>query len=68
MERWAAFHSEDSWPKRLPKLETPVPPPPAPPPVSYEAPQPVVRQPKIGRNDSCPCGSGKKYKKGYGKG
>jgi hypothetical protein len=68
MERWAAFHSEDSWPKRLPKLETPVPPPPAPPPVSYEAPQPVVRQPKIGRNDSCPCGSGKKYKKCCGKG
>ena len=26
--------------------------------------QPVVRsQPKIGRNDPCPCGSGKKYKK-----
>jgi len=25
---------------------------------------PVVRElPKIGRNDSCPCGSGKKYKK-----
>ena len=28
------------------------------------APQPVVRDaPKIGRNDPCPCGSGKKYKK-----
>lgn len=26
--------------------------------------QPVVRQePKVGRNDPCPCGSGKKYKK-----
>ncbi|MDF2839987.1 MAG: protein translocase subunit secA, partial [Clostridia bacterium] len=24
---------------------------------------PVVREDKIGRNDSCPCGSGKKYKK-----
>lgn len=24
---------------------------------------PAVAQPKIGRNDSCPCGSGKKYKK-----
>ena len=35
----------------------PAPPPPAPPAV------PVRReQPKIGRNDSCPCGSGKKYK------
>ncbi len=31
-----------------------------------EAPQPrrpVVRGPKIGRNEPCPCGSGKKYKK-----
>jgi len=27
-------------------------------------PQPVVRvEPKVGRNDPCPCGSGKKYKK-----
>jgi hypothetical protein len=26
-------------------------------------PQPVVSGPKIGRNDPCPCGSGKKYKK-----
>ena len=23
----------------------------------------VVKPPKIGRNDPCPCGSGKKYKK-----
>ena len=29
--------------------------------------QPVVRtEPKIGRNDPCPCGSGKKYKKCHG--
>jgi hypothetical protein len=29
-----------------------------------EPPQPVIRSsPKIGRNDPCPCGSGKKYKK-----
>ncbi len=26
-------------------------------------PQPEVRRTKIGRNDSCPCGSGKKYKR-----
>ncbi|MBD3244209.1 MAG: hypothetical protein GF331_26695, partial [Chitinivibrionales bacterium] len=27
-------------------------------------PKPVVREtPKVGRNDPCPCGSGKKYKK-----
>jgi SEC-C motif len=30
--------------------------------------QKVVRQPKIGRNDPCPCGSGKKYKKCCAKG
>ena len=30
--------------------------------------KPVVRsQPKIGRNDPCPCGSGKKYKQCHGK-
>ena len=30
----------------------------------HGAQSPVVRaQPKIGRNDLCPCGSGKKYKK-----
>lgn len=31
-----------------------------------QAPQPVVSD-KVGRNDSCPCGSGKKYKKCCGK-
>jgi preprotein translocase subunit SecA len=42
---------------------------------SNEAPEipkvavPVVRdQPKVGRNDPCPCGNGKKYKKCCGKG
>jgi len=25
--------------------------------------QPIITEPKIGRNDPCPCGSGKKYKK-----
>jgi preprotein translocase subunit SecA len=25
--------------------------------------QPVVKGLKVGRNDPCPCGSGKKYKK-----
>lgn len=28
--------------------------------------QPVVADPKIGRNDPCPCGSGKKYKQCHG--
>jgi preprotein translocase subunit SecA len=33
------------------------------------APQQVVRgQAKVGRNDPCPCGSGKKYKKCHGAG
>ena len=30
-------------------------------------PQPVRADPKIGRNDTCPCGSGKKYKHCHGK-
>jgi preprotein translocase subunit SecA len=28
-----------------------------------EAPKTVIRGPKVGRNDPCPCGSGKKFKK-----
>jgi len=28
-----------------------------------ESNQPIIKKPKIGRNDPCPCGSGKKYKK-----
>jgi len=34
---------------------------------STEKPQPVRKQKKIGRNDPCPCGSGKKYKKCCGR-
>ena len=35
---------------------------------STEKPQPIVNQgPKVGRNDPCPCGSGKKYKQCHGK-
>jgi preprotein translocase subunit SecA len=29
---------------------------------------PVIRGDKVGRNDPCPCGSGKKYKKCHGSG
>jgi len=32
-----------------------------------DKPEPGVAAPKIGRNDPCPCGSGKKYKKCHGK-
>ena len=36
-------------------------------PASAPARQPVTRgEPKVGRNDPCPCGSGKKYKKCHG--
>ncbi len=31
------------------------------------SPPPASRPPKVGRNDPCPCGSGKKYKKCHGK-
>ena len=33
---------------------------------AMEKPQQVIRKEKIGRNDPCPCGSGKKYKKCHG--
>jgi preprotein translocase subunit SecA len=32
-----------------------------------EKPQPVHVEKKVGRNDPCPCGSGKKYKNCHGK-
>jgi preprotein translocase subunit SecA len=28
---------------------------------------PIVAEPKVGRNDPCPCGSGKKFKQCHGK-
>jgi hypothetical protein len=33
----------------------------------YIPPQPYIAPPKVGRNNPCPCGSGKKYKKCCGK-
>ncbi len=35
-------------------------------PAQTEAPKPVRAAAKVGRNDPCPCGSGKKYKKCHG--
>ena len=32
----------------------------------YDIPQPIHGPPKVGRNETCPCGSGKKYKKCWG--
>jgi preprotein translocase subunit SecA len=42
---------------------------PMPPEAMADAPKqrPITAQPKVGRNDPCPCGSGKKYKKCCGK-
>ena len=34
---------------------------------SISARKPIAAGPKVGRNDPCPCGSGKKYKKCHGK-
>ena len=34
---------------------------------AYRRSRTVVKEPKIGRNDPCPCGSGKKYKKCCGR-
>lgn len=61
----------------LPELEqpqSPVPPPRAakraPPveePEPEDVPEPVIAGQRVGRNDLCPCGSGKKYKKCCGK-
>ena len=41
---------------------------PAPEPAAQAAPEPFVREGrKIGRNEPCPCGSGKKFKQCHGK-
>jgi preprotein translocase subunit SecA len=34
---------------------------------TQEKQQPISAEVKIGRNDACPCGSGKKYKQCHGK-
>jgi hypothetical protein len=68
MERWACFHPGDSGPTEPPKTQVPVSPPPLPVPAEYVPAKPLIREPKVGRNDPCPCGSGKKYKKCCGKG
>ncbi len=59
MEGWACFHPEDSQPQKrvTPSASSPTSFPPTPP----------IRRTKIGRNDPCPCGSGKKYMKCCGR-
>jgi hypothetical protein len=69
MEWWAAFHPEGRVPNPPPDLANLIPPSsgPAPAPYSYTPPKPFIREPKLGRNDPCSCGSGLKYKKCCGK-
>ena len=68
MEGWACFHDDAAAPAEPPEAQVPAPPPPPTAPTEYVAPKPFIRdQPKIGRNDPCPCGSGKKFKKCCGK-
>ena len=72
MSWWAAFAADDR-PKPSALPQKPHPPAPPLPPIEDEepeasAPEPapsagIRRGPKIGRNDPCPSGSGKKYKK-----
>jgi hypothetical protein len=57
LQTWAAFQERPSPPPRVPHSAMPRKPV-APPPVPVEE-----RSHRVGRNDPCPCGSGKKYKK-----
>lgn len=56
LERNRSFMSDLEQPP-MPSEVVDMPPPPEP------KLEPVVASPKVGRNDNCPCGSGKKYKK-----
>lgn len=59
MEWWACFSEPE---RSAPAQKTPAAPPRVSSPRSYLD-QTIRQAPKIGRNDPCPCGSGKKYKK-----
>jgi len=73
VQRIAAFKPEMAAPEAAPREATPEPRKrrvaSGPAPEEEEGPrlQPVRSGPKVGRNDPCPCGSGKKYKKCHGK-
>ncbi len=67
MEGWACYHLEDSEPETSPKCDLPARRPLAKDDSPEGPTQPYIREPKVGRNDPCPCGSGKKYKKCCGK-
>lgn len=53
LEWWACF--DETYSKRMKDRQ------------NFNSIQTVVKPPKVGRNDPCPCGSGKKYKKCCGK-
>ena len=60
MSKWHCFRPDSAWQPK-PKLDLPEPDLPD---YDYDLPAiPYVAPAKIGRNDPCPCGSGKKYKK-----
>lgn len=67
IEDWACFDADEPGPPEPPDMQVPAAPPPAAAPTEYVPPKPFIREPKIGRNDPCPCGSGKKYKRCCGK-
>ena len=60
MEWWHAFHRDEPWHQRRRATAIPARDPSRPSPA-------VARPPKPGRNDPCPCGSGRKFKKCCGK-
>ncbi len=61
MEWWAAFQPDDVKPSGQLSAAAPAPVP------TSAVPAPRPQGVKVGRNDPCPCGSGKKYKKCCGK-
>ena len=55
------------WGEAINNLATPKLPLPAPKAIPISRPKPIASTPKVGRNEPCPCGSGKKYKHCCGK-
>jgi len=72
LEQWRAEEKQSIETKKRRREELLAPAPPSrPKPLSPEVrnliepapPPPITRREKVGRNDPCPCGSGKKYKR-----
>jgi hypothetical protein len=62
LRHWAAFQPRKGEPAVNPRPEER---PPRPPQAPRQVPQPTIKtiEPRVGRNQPCPCGSGKKFKK-----